>query len=526
VRKRLLLLLVASTVGLGLLALPSIDAAALDREGVRRITPAVVQLGPIFTVPDRETNAPALRSFGWGSGSIINSDGYILTNAHVADTSDLKAELDQVGGVLKEGVVAVYMTRKSDQPPVPTFVARVIATNTDLDLAIVKITVNLDGSPVDLSTLNLPQVGLGNSDDVELGDTLHIFGYPGIGGETITYTQGPVSGFASDKAIAGRAWIKTSASISGGNSGGAGIDDQGQLVGVPTRAGVEGAGGFVDCRKLADTNRDGQIDDRDTCIPTGGFLNSLRAINVGKAFIAEALQSEVPPTPSMVPDLLRPVTNESAADLPDKPVSSPVEPGPCGEPVAPDPAPTTVPTVPTVPTTEIGGDPGLPAQQVTDSTSVPSDPPVTPVTPVVVAPEGCDGAPDSTVPPASTVPPIDPVGGSSLPPPPEEDVNAAVEVIGKVMDADTGRPIEGIRGYVLAEGVEWADAKSDVDVFAASISDRNGEFRFDRALVRGAKYSIGFGADGSGYRPVTADNIVVPASGPDPLILEIRLESE
>ena len=78
---------------------------------------------------------------------------------------------------------------------------------------------------------------LGNSSKLKLGQQLHIFGYPAIGGETITYTSGDISGFTYEAGIQGRAWIKTSASISGGNSGGTAIDDQGNLIGVPTQSG-------------------------------------------------------------------------------------------------------------------------------------------------------------------------------------------------------------------------------------------------------------------------------------------------
>ncbi len=176
------------------------------------------------------------------------------------------------------------------------WLADVIEADPALDIAVVRIRGTFAGDRFDAATTNLPSVRLGDSDAVELGDTLNVFGYPGIGGDTITYTSGPVSGFARDAKVPGRAWIKTSASISGGNSGGTGVDDDGLLVGVPTRTGVEGAGAFVDCRRLADTNADGRIDEKDTCIPTGGFLNSLRAVNVAKALIARAVDAPVPGT--------------------------------------------------------------------------------------------------------------------------------------------------------------------------------------------------------------------------------------
>jgi hypothetical protein len=290
-------ILVAAAIG----ATTPNTGQALDRAVTRRVQPAAVQLGPIFSVQDAKTGKPVRRVIGWGSGTIIDARGNIVTNAHVTDLRDFTAEAAEEGVTVEQDVVAVLIPKRTDQPAIPVFVADVIGQDEDLDIAVVRISKTFAGEPVDLETVNLPTVPLGDSDAVELGDTINVFGYPGIGGATVTYTSGPVSGFAADAVIPGRAWIKTSASISGGNSGGTGVDDDGRLIGVPTRTGVEGAGGFVDCRALADTNRDGKIDGKDTCVPTGGFLNSLRAINVAKEMIAANTGAETAPTDPTAP---------------------------------------------------------------------------------------------------------------------------------------------------------------------------------------------------------------------------------
>jgi S1-C subfamily serine protease len=294
----------AGAVAVGLATTATLPGITLTRAVTRKVQPAAVQLGPMYQVKDPTTGRTTVRAFGWGSGTILDRSGNILTNQHVTDTTDIADDLAKDGASIIDGKLVVFMTRRTDEPAIPVFVATVVTADPDLDIAIVRITEDLDGGPVDLSTVNLPSVPLGDSDAVELGDTLNIFGYPGIGGTTITFTTGPVSGFATDAAIPGTAWIKTSASISGGNSGGTGVDDDGALVGVPTRTGVEGAGGFVDCRRLADTNADGTIDESDTCVPTGGFINSLRAVNVAKTLIGEAVQADRPtpePTPAPAP---------------------------------------------------------------------------------------------------------------------------------------------------------------------------------------------------------------------------------
>jgi hypothetical protein len=59
------------------------------------------------------------------------------------------------------------------------------------------------------------------------------------------------------------------------------VNDRGELIGVPTTLG-SGADAQepVDCRYVADTNRDGDINDLDSCVPVGGFINGLRPVNL------------------------------------------------------------------------------------------------------------------------------------------------------------------------------------------------------------------------------------------------------
>ncbi len=131
-------------------------------------------------------------------------------------------------------------------------------------------------------------VPVGDSDAVEIGDSLRILGYPGIGGATVTFTNGVVSGFASQTGIGERSWIKTDATIAGGNSGGAAFDLNGRLVGIPTQAAASDTGEIVDCRVITDTNGDGVTNGDDQCVPIGGFLNGLRPVNLAEPLIAQA----------------------------------------------------------------------------------------------------------------------------------------------------------------------------------------------------------------------------------------------
>jgi len=212
-----------------------------------------------------------------GSGSVISEGGLILTNAHVVDNR--QDEYDRLG---------VAVLNRTDEPPDLAYLADVEAVDYALDLAIIRIASDLGGSP---TTVDLPTVKLGDSDDVEIGDHVRILGYPGIGGETITFTDGVVSGFASERGLSERAWIKTDATIAGGNSGGMAVNDRGELIGVPTIAGASADEQEpVDCRYVADTNRDGEINELDSCVPVGGFINGLRPANLSSPLV-EAVES-------------------------------------------------------------------------------------------------------------------------------------------------------------------------------------------------------------------------------------------
>jgi len=271
-------------------------APALDRAVTQKVMASVVQLIAV----DEGRGGRFLPKWA-GSGTIVSPDGLILTNCHVAMPSAMWGAPE-----FEYEHLVVALTLRSDEPPQPTYLAEVVQYNPYLDLAVVRVSRGLDGKPVDPATLNLPTTPLGDSDTLEIGDALYIFGYPSIGGETITLTTGTVSGFSSEKGVKGRAWIKTDAAIAGGNSGGTAVNERGELVGIPTQGGSGSSQEVVDCRRIADTNGDGQIDEQDVCVPMGGFINALRPVNLAKLLVAAALQGLGPeplPAPAPKPQL-------------------------------------------------------------------------------------------------------------------------------------------------------------------------------------------------------------------------------
>lgn len=275
---------------LSLLVSPAVEA--LDRATTQGVIKSVVQ----FIAVDEGKRGVLIPKWS-GSGTIISADGLILTNCHVAYPEAMYG----ADGDFTYDLLTVAITVRSDEPPQPTYIAELVQYAPELDLAVVRIAKTIDGNPVDPDSLNLPYLPIGDSDQLEIGDTVSILGYPGIGGETITFTSGNVSGFSSAQGVEGRAWIKTDATVAGGNSGGTAVDDQGQLVGVPTKFG-SGDDFELDCRQYSDTNNDGRIDENDACIPMGGFINALRPVKLALPLIEAAQRGiQTQPTPVVIP---------------------------------------------------------------------------------------------------------------------------------------------------------------------------------------------------------------------------------
>jgi len=216
-----------------------------------------------------------------GSGTIVDPSGIILTNCHVANPRAMGMPAPPADRL------AIAITERSDEPPVLTYFAEIVAQSPQMDLAVLRIVARVDGKRV--SRLKLPYVPMGDSDALELGDNLAIFGYPGIGGETVTFTSGSVAGFTKQHGVkVRRAWIKTDATIAGGNSGGTAVNSKGQLVGIPTQAAAGTGITPVDARPVVDTTGDGRVDHRDTPMAVGGFINGLRPVNLAAPLLQKA----------------------------------------------------------------------------------------------------------------------------------------------------------------------------------------------------------------------------------------------
>lgn len=188
-------------------------AAASYATGAAKAMPAVVSITTEKTPRKPSSRDPWLRQFfgdgqprqptvGLGSGVIVSSDGYILTNNHVIDGAD------QIEVTLSDG----------RQAP-----ATLVGRDPDTDLAVLH---------VDLK--NLPVITFGNDTQAHVGDVVLAIGYPFGVGQTVT--QGIISALGRSQLGINtfENFIQTDAAINPGNSGGALVDAQGNLIGVNT----------------------------------------------------------------------------------------------------------------------------------------------------------------------------------------------------------------------------------------------------------------------------------------------------
>lgn len=153
-----------------------------------------------------------------GSGTLINNqENYVLTNAHVA--TDV-----ETGRVASSCTVG--FTDNPTETPVYYYRAQIIKTvfqeEGNLDFAILKLT-----KPTTNRTLPPPLPMLKTNEFSVKGNPLQILGYPG-GQERLAVSEGTIQDFQ-------RGFIQTDAQLHPGDSGGAAIDNQHHLIGIPTR---------------------------------------------------------------------------------------------------------------------------------------------------------------------------------------------------------------------------------------------------------------------------------------------------
>ena len=172
------------------------------KDAAQKIRPAVVG------VVNYKMNS--LSASGYGSGVIINGEGYVVTNYHVIEGADR---------------VKIVLYDKKEA------LASIVGSDQQTDLAVLRII-----EDENVKYADLVHASFGNSDDVQLAETVIAIGNPGGLEFAGTVTRGIVSGLNVKTSLSGNVkLIQTDAAINPGNSGGPLIDLYGNVIGITSQ---------------------------------------------------------------------------------------------------------------------------------------------------------------------------------------------------------------------------------------------------------------------------------------------------
>ncbi len=212
-----------------------------DEEVIQRATPSVTLITSVFSESGK----------GTGTGIVLSSDGYIITNCHVIENSyqtlqsNGRNPFDNPFSFFGGGYETITKTEQASEVTVTLYdgsehKAEIIGSDENTDLAILKI---------DAEGL-IPAV-LGSSDDLKLGERAITLGYPlGLGlsasGGMISGLEKEITAELSNGTTATMTLIQTDASINPGNSGGPLLNGRGEVIGITSskiaNSSVEGIG--------------------------------------------------------------------------------------------------------------------------------------------------------------------------------------------------------------------------------------------------------------------------------------------
>ena len=199
------------------------DVAAATIDGVVHIKTEMTQLTPLYQsffgfIIERGVQRQTYSAYG--SGVIITTDGYILTNNHVVQDAE-----------------RIFVTL-NDRRELP---ARLVGNDPATDLAVIKIEAN-----------NLTYIPFGNSDLARVGEPVLAIGNPF--NLTSTVTSGIISAKARNMQIIDNprsnetpleSFLQTDAAVNSGNSGGALVNSRAELIGIVTAIASGNGGNYI-----------------------------------------------------------------------------------------------------------------------------------------------------------------------------------------------------------------------------------------------------------------------------------------
>ncbi len=242
--------------------LPQANQQTLEKTTIakEKVREAIKSIGLILV---RNTAQEPLRPRG--SGVVVRENGIIATNYHVIKN-------DQTNEVYPE--IFFEFNKDDGENTVTRYRLTTMIVNKDQDLALLQI---VKQSKDDTSTfsVNLPAIII-DASQVQILDDIVIIGYPEKGGKSVTVNTGIVEG----KDLL-EEWIKTDARLIRGNSGGAAVNGNGKLVGIPTKI-------IVDSQQI-DKDGDGFPDTTESY----GAVGFLRPAHLITAMLAQLDKSYV-----------------------------------------------------------------------------------------------------------------------------------------------------------------------------------------------------------------------------------------
>lgn len=157
----------------------------------------------------------SLRNIGYGSGVVINQKNQILTNFHVVSDEDTTRPAD---------IFEVCYSEDLRQVPDCLYSATLVSYEEDHDAALLQL---VEG---EVPFPTFPKLPISNKKPL-ISENIKVVGFPDIGYETLTVTSGTISGFSKDNR---GNWTKFDSKTSYGGSGGALLNEKGELIGIAT----------------------------------------------------------------------------------------------------------------------------------------------------------------------------------------------------------------------------------------------------------------------------------------------------
>ena len=511
----------ATRLWVGLLAVVLLSGVAFVPQPARALTPQAIQRAMIATVKILILDN-SNKVFGTCSGTHLGN-GYILTNWHCVGHTDLYGP-DDTGMGLKngqtynsQGIVAIAPQQDAKQIPKPTFLARVVAGSPDVDVAVVHIFQMIDSKAQLPTAMPMAVMTQDDSDAVNVGDLVYLFGYPGSGGDYITYTSGSISGFDDQTGRGTPDSFKTDAPINPGNSGGLAIDDRGNQIGIPT---------FVHQTE------------------SGPGLGGIREINIAVPYIEQAMKmGNATPGPNTAVTPAVPAPTPGAGTGPFGPVSfgTDVQSGKLiGESTTFDSGAPKIFGLFGYQNMRNGMKWGwtwqLDGQTVIDDTNSQTWSDGAAGTEQISV-SNTGGLPDGTYgltlfvssSPVETGTFTIGQTGVPAPQPPGQQTDTGVQLQGQIIDTNTQQGIAGAVIVVLKPGTtidQWDQDKGDSLAAAVGVADQDGNFLTAPGLARGQTYTVIVGA-ANYQRRVFQDGLVIATDDPallqlDPLTLQAQ----